>query len=115
MNLNYYQSMEIRRKAERRLDEWLGTFSNEDVIGKTLSLSFWFYGQEAQVYRLAAQLLSRGFEISSLNEIDEKEDEWICIAGKQILIEEQSLQRLEMQLELLSARLRCYYEGYGLI
>lgn len=107
--------MEIRRKAERNLDQYLGTVAEAESTGKLMQLSFWFYGQEAQIYRLAAQLLDRNFEISSVNQLDEQEDEWLCIGCKEIQVEESTLARLELQLELLSARLRCYYEGYGLM
>lgn len=110
MQLNYYKSMEMRRKAEIKLLELIGALSNHPE--KPREVTFWFFGEEYDIYRLAAAMKNKGFSIVSVVQNASDRDEFLLIGAKVLVIQESSFLELTEAMDDLAAAYNCRYDGH---
>jgi hypothetical protein len=110
MSLNYFQSMDLRRKAEFRILELLGHYTLR--VAEAESITFWFYGEESNIYRLAAALKQHEFSILTINKTNIFLDEFLCIAQQKMTLSEDTLIELSTALTNLAEVYHCRYDGH---
>jgi len=103
--------METRRKAELRLLELLGHFALNQA--EAIEVTFWFYGEEASIYRMAAALKQHDFSILSINQTQLKADNFLCISSKKINLEnDEVFSDLNAALYNLADLYECRFDGH---
>jgi len=111
MEFNYYHSMETRRKAELRLLELLGHFAINQA--EAIDVTFWFYGEEASIYRIAAALKQHDFTILTINQTRTHSDDFLCISSKKInLANDEVFSELNKALFNLAELYDCRFDGH---
>lgn len=111
MQLNYFKSMEMRRKAEIKLLELLGAFSNHPE--KPREVTFWFFGEEYDIYRLAAAMKNKGFSIVSVVQSASERDEFLLIGAKVLIVHESCFfLELTEAMDDLATAYNCRYDGH---
>ncbi len=111
MELNYYHSLETRRKAELRLLELLGHVALNQA--EAIEVTFWFYGEEASIYRIAAALKQHDFTILSINQTQKKTDNFLCISSKKIThTNDDVFSDLNIALYNLAELYNCRFDGH---
>lgn len=110
MQLQYFKSMEVRRKAELRILELLGHFSDTPLEPR--EVTFWFFGEEYDIYRLADVLQKQEFRILSTIQSRTDKDEWLCISAKVMEVKETSFLELTEAMDDLAQAFNCRYDGH---
>ncbi|TNE73719.1 ribonuclease E inhibitor RraB [bacterium] len=110
MQLNYFKSLEMRRKAETKLLELLGAFA--DNLHEPREVTFWFFGEEYDVYRLAAIMKEKGFEIVSVVQTQTAHDEFLLIGAKWMVVKDDSFLDLTSAMDDLASAYNCRYDGH---